>query len=119
MMNCCHGDMELWDSSLIAPFLLALNLLASYYVLHPKTALLCALCYSVMDFAHYFTYASWDLRVALDVNIFSIKYPPGDSRNRRECLGYYTNGINNDTVLKVKQQDSIKKEEKLSSIGIF
>ncbi|CAG2123061.1 unnamed protein product, partial [Medioppia subpectinata] len=72
MMNCCNGTMDYWDSCLTTPLLLATN--SRYLVLlHPKTALLCAFVYSLMDVSRYFTYASWDLRVALDVNIFSIK----------------------------------------------
>lgn len=109
MMNCCHGDMEIWDTSLIAPLLLATNS-RHLTLLHPKTALLCALVYSVMDFARYFTYASWDLRVALNVWIFSIKYPPGHPKNRRECAGYYVNGLNNEMVLKNSKQIKLQNE---------
>ncbi len=98
MMNCCNGEVEIWDTSLIAPLLLTTN---SRYLslLHPKTALLCAFVYSLMDILRYFTYASWDLRVALDLWIFSIKYPVGHPKNRKDCGGSYINGLNNDKIL--------------------
>ena len=99
MMNCCNGDVDYWDSSLTTPLLLATNT-RFIALLHPKTALLCAFVYSLMDLSRYFTYCSWDLRVALDLWIFSIKYPVGHPKNKRSLLGYYVNGLNNDSVLK-------------------
>ena len=105
MMNCCNGEVDYWDSSLTTPLLLATN---SRFValLHPKTALLCAFVYSLMDMSRYFTYASWDLRVALDLNIFSIKYPVGHPNNKRDSKGYYVNGLNNEMVRKSAQLET-------------
>jgi len=98
MMNCCNGTMDYWDSSLTTPLLLATNT-RFVALLHPKTALLCAFVYSLMDVSRYFTYASWDLKLALDVNVFSVKYPVGHPNNRRDSGGYYVNGVNNDEIL--------------------
>ncbi|XP_035230368.1 cholinephosphotransferase 1-like [Stegodyphus dumicola] len=98
--NVTYADMDLWDSSLVAPLLLCLNTyLPSVYMLPPSTALLCGLVYNLMDVARYFTYISWDLREALDVWIFSLKYPPGHPKFRRSNQGVYVNGLNNNEVL--------------------
>lgn len=80
MVNISRGDMEVLDSSLVVPILLAAN--SMFHLLNPYTALLCGLVYSIMDSLRYFTYSSWDLRVALDANIFTIKYPVGHPKNR-------------------------------------
>ena len=80
MVNISKGEMEPLDSSLVVPVLLVAN--SCFSLLHPYTALLCGLVYSIMDALRYFTYSSWDLRLALDVNIFSIKYPVGHAKNR-------------------------------------
>ena len=110
MMNCCKGDADYWDSCLTTPLLLATNT-RFIALLHPKTALLCAFLYSLMDLSKYFTYCSWDLRFALDLNIFSIKYPVGHPNNKREAKGYYINGLNNDIVLKAFKTCTQSKSE--------
>lgn len=102
MANVSKGDMELLDGCMAVPLLLFLNesvcpLVSSY------TALLCALVYCVMDVIRFFTYASWDLRHAHDVHIFSIKYPVGHEKNKRGDAGFYFNGLNGDKVLKAWQ----------------
>jgi hypothetical protein len=63
-----------------------------------------------MDLARYFTYASWDLRVALDVSIFTLKYPVGHPKNRRDAGGVYANGLNNETLVKKWNQEHPKVE---------
>ncbi|XP_064482379.1 cholinephosphotransferase 1-like isoform X2 [Ornithodoros turicata] len=98
MTSVSYGDMDKWDSSLVAPLFLCLNLLLMSLPI--QSALLCSMVYSIMDFARYFTYASWDLRDALDLWIFSIKYPKGDSRRRAGLNGIYLNGLNNKFLLK-------------------
>ncbi|XP_076325949.1 cholinephosphotransferase 1-like isoform X2 [Tachypleus tridentatus] len=93
IVNVSKSDMDLWDSSLVGPILLSLNTFVCF--LEPHTALLCTLVYNAIDFVKYFTYASWDLREALDVWIFSLKYPPGHPLCRNGNLGFYVNGLNN------------------------
>ncbi|XP_037277095.2 choline/ethanolaminephosphotransferase 1-like [Rhipicephalus microplus] len=97
-----YGELDLWDSSLVAPLFLCLNALLSTTPLSLpiSSALMCAMVYSVMDFARYFTYASWDMRDALDVWIFSLKYPVGDPRCRNGNNGVYLTGLNNEELLK-------------------
>lgn len=63
--------------------------------------------YSVMDFARYFTYASWDLRDALDLWIFSLKYPEGDPRRKGGQNGLYLNGLNNKELLRKVRQGAL------------
>lgn len=58
-----------------------------------------ALCNGI-ELARYFTCVSWDLRVALDVDIFRVRYAPDHPKSRRTCRGYYVNGLNNSEVLK-------------------
>lgn len=99
MMNISHGDMAAIDSSLVVPMALAFNGVLNSSLINQDTALLCGLVYSMMDAARYFTYSSWDLRVALDANIFSIKYEPGHPKNRAGDNGFYINGLNNEKVL--------------------
>ncbi|KAH8026145.1 hypothetical protein HPB51_016456 [Rhipicephalus microplus] len=96
-----YGELDLWDSSLVAPLFLCLNALlnATPLSLPISSALMCAMVYSVMDFTRYFTYASWDMRDALDVWIFSLKYPVGDPRCRNGNNGVYLTGLNNEELL--------------------
>ncbi|KAG8187356.1 hypothetical protein JTE90_016906 [Oedothorax gibbosus] len=98
--NVTYADMDIWDTSLVAPFLLFLNsYLPPLYILPSSTALLCGLVYNLMDVARYFTYISWDMREALDVYIFTLKYPPGHPKFGRGNQGVYINGLNNTEVL--------------------
>ncbi|XP_015782514.1 cholinephosphotransferase 1 [Tetranychus urticae] len=115
MVNVSRGEMDKWDSSLVAPLLLTIN--QSFIgLIHPYTALLCALVYSIMDFARYFTYSCWDLTNALDCYIFSIKYPVGHKKWRGGNEGFYINGLNNESVLKAwkkfeeEEKDGLMKE---------
>ena len=97
MVNISKGYMDSIDSSLAVPLLIAVNsvfpLVCSY------TALLCGLVYAIMDALRFFTYCSWDLRAALDVNIFSIKYPVGHPKSRAGDNGFYINGLNTEKVV--------------------
>ncbi|GFT31883.1 hypothetical protein NPIL_208611 [Nephila pilipes] len=99
--NVTYADMDIWDSCLVAPFLLCLNTyLPSPYMLPSTTALLCGLVYNMMDVARYFTYVSWDLREALDAYIFTLKYKPGHPKfHSKGSQGIYVNGLNNNEVL--------------------
>ncbi|GIY26899.1 hypothetical protein CEXT_766531 [Caerostris extrusa] len=99
--NVTYADMDIWDSSLVAPFLLCLNTyLPSAYMLPSSTALLCGLVYNMMDVARYFTYISWDLKEALDAYIFTLKYQPGHPKfNIKHSQGVYVNGLNNNEIL--------------------
>ena len=111
MANISKGEMEMLDSSMAVPFLLAVN--SVFPLISSYTALLCALVYCVMDALRFFTYSSWDLRTALDVNTFSIKYPLGHEKNRGGDNGFYINGLNNEKVLKEWQAFQ---EEKASAL---
>lgn len=102
MMNISRGDCNLLDSSMVVPALLLCNVITQ--LVGPYTALLCGLVYSIMDALRYFTYSSWDLRVALDANIFTVKYPIGHVKNRAGDNGFYVNGLNNDKVVQQWQQ---------------
>lgn len=114
MMNISHGDMDFADSSLVVPFMLAANIL--FPLLNPETALICGLIYSMMDSLRFFTYSSWDLRQALDVNIFTIKYPVGHPKNRSGDNGFYLNGLNTDKVIAAwkQYQEGLKREQESS-----
>lgn len=101
MMNISRGNMFAFDTSLVVPLLLALNSVMPRPLITEYTGLLCGLVYAIMDALRYFTYSSWDLRVALDANIFSIKYPAGHAKNRAGDNGFYINGLNNEKVLKL------------------
>uniref|UniRef100_A0A090XDM1 Putative conserved plasma membrane protein n=1 Tax=Ixodes ricinus TaxID=34613 RepID=A0A090XDM1_IXORI len=85
------GEVDLWDSSLVAPLSLCLHLLlsATSMSLPVSSALMGSMVYSVMDFARFFTYASWDIRDALDVWIFPVKHPVGDPRCKNGNNGLY------------------------------
>jgi hypothetical protein len=110
MMNISRGNMYAFDTSLVVPLLLALNSVMPRPLISADTALLCGLVYTMMDALRFFTYSSWDLRVALDANIFSIKYPAGHPKNRAGDNGFYINGLNNAKVLdlwnKFKENDA-------------
>lgn len=97
MVNISKGYMDPIDTSLAVPLLIAVNsvfpLVCSY------TALLCGLVYAMMDSLRFFTYCSWDLKVALDANIFTIKYPLGHPKNRAGDNGFYINGLNTEKVV--------------------
>lgn len=113
MANVSRGEMDKWDSSLVAPLLLTINQ-SLIGLIHPYTALLCALVYSMMDFARYFTYACWDLTSALDCYILSIKYPVGHEKWRGGNEGFYINGLNNEDVKR-----SWKKFEETEKDGLM
>uniref|UniRef100_A0A1E1X7Y2 Putative sn-12-diacylglycerol ethanolamine-and cholinephosphotransferase n=1 Tax=Amblyomma aureolatum TaxID=187763 RepID=A0A1E1X7Y2_9ACAR len=102
MTTVTYGELDLWDSSLVAPLFLCLNALlsATPLSLPISSALMCSMVYSMMDFARYFTYASWDMRDALDIWIFSLKYPVGDPRRRSGQDGVYLTGLNNEELIK-------------------
>lgn len=68
-------------------------------VSHDK-ALLGAFVWNIVELISYFIFVSWDIRFALDVNIFSIKYPPEHPKSRLQTGGYYINGLNNDEIIK-------------------
>ncbi|XP_022235329.1 uncharacterized protein LOC106475534 isoform X2 [Limulus polyphemus] len=107
IVNVSKSDMDFWDSSLVGPILLCLNIFLRF--VEPHTALLCALVYNAIDFVRYFTYASWDLRDALDVWIFNLKYPPGHPLCRNGNLGFYVNGLNNEELKeKCKMEEFLK-----------
>jgi hypothetical protein len=111
MVNISKGDMDIVDSSLAVPLLLAIN--SVFPLVSPYTSLLCGLVYAIMDALRLFTYASWDLRVALDCNIFSIKYPVGHPKSRAGDNGFYINGLNTGKV--VAEWDKFK-ENNISSL---
>lgn len=96
-MNVSRGEFEKFNTSLIAPSLLTINCLISHFYgdffMNGYTALLCSLIWTIMDCARYFTYAFWDLRLALNANVFSVKYPVGHPKNRAGGgFGFYFNG---------------------------
>lgn len=99
--NVTQADMDIWDGCIFASLLLCMNnYLPESCMIPPSTALLCGLVYNLMDVARYFTYISWDMREALDVWIFGLKYPPGHPKfHKNENQGVYINGLNNNEVL--------------------
>lgn len=117
LVNVSRGEFELMNTSLIAPCLLTINCLISHlygdFFMNCYTALLCSLVWTMMDCLRYFTYAFWDLKFALDANVFSIKYPVGHPRNHAPPatggLGFYFNGTNKDEVL--AEWNKFKNEE--------
>ncbi|KAH9417603.1 hypothetical protein DERP_010417 [Dermatophagoides pteronyssinus] len=107
--HCTNHEIELFDLTLVAPILLALNHFffvsnnSNHYrfvLVSPDQALLCAFIWNTIELIRYFTFVSWDICIALDVNIFSIKYPPGHPKSRLQTGGFYVNGLNNDELLK-------------------
>ncbi|GBM21201.1 Choline/ethanolaminephosphotransferase 1 [Araneus ventricosus] len=110
--NVTYADVDLWDSSLVAPFLLCLNTyIPTSYMLPACTALLCGLVYNLMDVARYFTYISWDLREALDAYIFTLKYPPGHPKfHTKHSEGVYVNGLNNSEILGSAQKSDLQSD---------
>nr|XP_046913672.1 cholinephosphotransferase 1-like [Dermatophagoides farinae] len=111
--HCTNHEIELLDLTLVAPILLALNHFffvsnnnSNHYdhyrfvLVSPDQALLCAFIWNTIELIRYFTFVSWDICIALDVNIFSIKYPPGHPKSRLQTGGFYVNGLNNDELLK-------------------
>ena len=98
MANISKSVMEPLDSSMIIPGLLIINLI--FPRVSSYTSLSCALVYCLMDAIRFFTYSSWDLKVAYGVDIFSIRHPVGHPFNRNGQEGFYINGLNNDQVSK-------------------
>lgn len=104
LVNVSKGEFEKMNTSLIAPSLLTINCLISYFYgdffMNCYTALLCSLIWTTMDCARYFTYAIWDVKFALDANVFSVKHPVGHPKNRANGgYGFYFNGTNREEVL--------------------
>lgn len=103
-MNVSRGKFDKMNSSLIAPSLLTINCLVSHFYgdffMNGYTALLCSLIFTIMDCLRYFTYAAWDLKFALDANVFSVKYPVGHRKNHagKPGCGFYYNGTNMEEV---------------------
>lgn len=99
--HCTQFEMEITDPSLVAPILLVLNnfITTNTPVISADQALLCALICNTIELIRYYTCVSWDLRVALEVYIFSIRYPPEHPKSRRHCTGFYINGLNNKDLL--------------------
>lgn len=103
LVNVSKGEFEKMNTSLIAPCLLTLKCLISHlygdFFMNCYNALLCSLIWTIMDCARYFTYAVWDVKFALDANVFSIKYPVGHPKNKAGGCGFYFNGRNINEVL--------------------
>ncbi|KAI2806737.1 hypothetical protein BLOT_008695 [Blomia tropicalis] len=98
--HCTKSDLELADPALVAPILMTLTHLAmGEPMIAPNKALLCALICNTIELIRYFTSVSWDLRLALDVDIFAVRYPPEHEKSRRHCGGFYITGLNNQEVL--------------------
>jgi len=94
--------MELTDAVLLVPLLLVLNnTFTATPLITPTKALLCALICNTIELIRYFTCVSWDMRLALGVDIFQVRYPPEHEKSRRHCGGYYINGLNNRQVLQL------------------
>ena len=87
----------------MAPTLLTINCFISHlygdFFINCYTALLCSLVWTITDCLRYFTYAFWDVKYALDANVFSIKYEVGHPKNRAGGAGFYFNGTNYDEVI--------------------
>jgi len=103
LVNVSKGEFEKMNTSLIAPSLLTINCLVSHlygdFFMNCYTALLCSLIWTIMDCGKYITYATWDVKYALDANVFSIKYPVGHHKNKAGGCGFYFNGRNTEEVL--------------------
>ncbi|KAF7491797.1 Choline/ethanolaminephosphotransferase 1 [Sarcoptes scabiei] len=105
--HCTYHEIELLDLTLVAPILLSLNDLLSIDdpIISHNQALLGALIWDTIEVIRYFTFVSWDLCIALDINIFSIKFPIGHPKNRCQTGGFYINGLNNKEILSKSSQD--------------
>lgn len=108
--HCTNSELELLDLTLLAPILLSLNDIccnyffkSSQYLISNDKALLCVLFWDAIELMRYFTFVSWDIRVALDCFIFNIKYKPGHPKSRLQTGGFYINGLNNQEILNKKQ----------------
>jgi hypothetical protein len=109
--------MPILDTSLVVPALCALStaLLNPKGAISPQTVLGLALVLSIMDFWRYFILCSWDMREALDVYIFSLKYPKSHPKNRAGVNGFYVHGLNNSEVKKSWKQFKNESEHMFST----
>ncbi|XP_054153305.1 cholinephosphotransferase 1-like [Oppia nitens] len=98
MMNVTHGVMPKVDSSVIAPIIVIIN--AYSQLVSYNFILWTALVYELLDYSLYFVMSSLDMKTALDVNIFSLKYPPSHPKCRNKNYGFNLNGTENQTALK-------------------
>lgn len=98
-MNVAKGELPICDTSMIGPLIIALN---TYYseVIDTNYCLIVAFIFSLVDHIRFFTMASLDMKRALQVDIFSLKYPPGHPKCRNKNYGFNMNGTENEKALK-------------------
>jgi hypothetical protein len=98
MMNVSHGVMPELDTTIIGLLFLTLNNIFPVFDL--EITLIITLFFSIIDYSLYFIFASLDMKKALDLNIFSLKYPVGHNKCRNKNYGFNVNGTENEKAFK-------------------
>lgn len=107
-MNVSHGNMPKLDTSAIGPLLLVANCYLNLFSI--KTSLLLSLLFALTDHCLYFAIISFDMKRALDLNIFSLKYPVGHEKCRNKNYGFNLNGTENEhAITNIKKYSGLLK----------
>lgn len=106
MKTVSVGDMTILDSSIIGPTFFLLNCHFSFVT--NKACLAFLLTFASVDVFRYFLFSAWDLTYALQIHIFSIKYPPKDGLPPlRRSFGLNMNGVESEKSLAHKAQTEL------------
>ena len=97
-MNVSHENMPKLDTCIIGPIFVGVNSYLNLVTLNASMVM--ALILIVLDLCSYFVLVSIDMKNALDVNIFTLKYPIGHKKCRNKNYGFNMNGTENCRALK-------------------
>ena len=96
-MNVTHENMPKLDSSIIGASFMILN---SYLnLITTNASMIFVLIMAFLDHFCYFVANSIDMKRALDLYIFSLKYPVGHKKCRNKNYGFNLNGTENARAL--------------------
>ena len=96
-MNVTHENMPKLDTSIIGPIFVTINSYINLITLN--ASMIMALVFALLDHCCYFVFTSLDMKTALDLNIFSLKYAIGHKKCRNKNYGFNLNGTENGRAL--------------------
>ena len=106
-MNVVQGEFLIpLDSSLLGPSILVLNCITK--IITPQASLMFSLIVCLADYLLFFIMSSLDMKHALDVNIFTLKWSRGHPKCRNKNFGFNMNGTENENAIR-----NMKKSAKL------
>ena len=98
-MNVVQGEFLIpLDSSLLGPSILVLNCITK--IITPQASLMFSLIVCLADYSLFFIMSSLDMKHALDVDIFTLKWSRGHPKCRNKNFGFNMNGTENENAIR-------------------